>query len=121
MSDIIGTPIGDVLDGTVLDDLFDGLAGDDTMNGLEGDDTFLGDAGADAHFGGTGTDTVDYSAATSRVIVNLFTGVGAKGDAKGDSYDSIETIIGSDYGDRLLGDARIGVELYADLGTTSCA
>ena len=62
-------------------------------------------AGADYLTGQGGTDTVSYSGFSSAVTVNLATGSGSGADALGDTYASIESIIGSAYADTLTGDA----------------
>jgi Ca2+-binding RTX toxin-like protein len=77
----------------------DTIYGDDAANilmGLGGDDTFFGSAGADMMDGGAGTgDTVYYFASAGAITVNLLTGVGTGGDAAGDTYIGIESVIGS--------------------------
>ena len=86
--------------------------------GDEGNDTFKADTGADTINGGAGTDTVDYSANRaygtvrdyqsgqfSGVDVNLQTGLGAGGD----TYVSIENVIGSNYRDTIVGSTDANV------------
>ncbi|BBF93624.1 ExeM/NucH family extracellular endonuclease [Blastochloris tepida] len=85
------------------DILWDGT-GNDTLIGYDGNDYLIGGAGADVLVGGAGIDTAVFSTAGSGVTVNLATGRGSGGDAEGDTYDSIEQIIGSAYGDTLTGD-----------------
>jgi hypothetical protein len=70
-----------------------GGAGNDTLApGADGD--------ADVVDGGIGTDTVDYSDATAGVTVNLQAGTSG-GAATGDTYTSIESVIGSSFADTL--------------------
>jgi len=66
VANIVGTDLGDVLNGTAADDQITGLggndklygkAGNDQLYGGAGDDTLWGDAGADLMFGGVGNDT----------------------------------------------------------------
>ncbi|WP_210190400.1 calcium-binding protein [Ensifer aridi] len=64
-------------------------------------DTFIADANATDFNGGSGTDTIDYSTSTAAVQVNLTAGTGAGGDAEGDSYGSIEKVIGTAFSDTL--------------------
>ncbi|WP_057462811.1 VCBS domain-containing protein, partial [Pseudovibrio sp. POLY-S9] len=117
-----GYATGDILvsienvEGSKFDDV---LIGDDAANnlyGLNGEDYLEAGGGADvlnaygsgADYldGGSGMDTVRYYWARSGgVSVNLQDQVGLSGDAAGDTYVSIENIIGSNFGDdHLVGD-----------------
>ncbi|VDC32998.1 Hint domain-containing protein [Pseudogemmobacter humi] len=87
------------------DDLLDGGDGNDSLYGGNGNDTLIGGAGSDRLDGGAGIDTVDYSGSTSGVNVNLSTGSGSSGHAAGDTYVSIENVIGSAYNDTIVGTA----------------
>ncbi len=89
-------------------DLLDGGEGDDFLYGLAGNDTLRGGEGADVMDGGAGNDTADYSLATSGVTIDFALGRFG-GEALGDTFNSIENIIGSDYGDDLAGDNRANV------------
>ena len=84
------------------DDIY-GYGGDDSIFGLTGDDHIVGGAGADAINGGAGSDTASYWNSTAGIIASLTAGVGVGGDAEGDTYTSIENLIGSDYADALVG------------------
>ncbi|MFD0914909.1 tandem-95 repeat protein [Pseudahrensia aquimaris] len=98
-------------------DVIDGGDGDDAIFGGVGDDVITGGAGADAIDGGSGYDTLDFSQATAGVRVLLeasdagglegaqanSTAGGKTGDAAGDSYTSIENVIGSDFDDGIYG------------------
>ncbi len=68
-------------------------------------DTMAATAFADSYVGGDGADTVDYSAGTGLVIVDLGDGTGSDGLAEGDSFDGVENLIGTDFGDTLMGNA----------------
>ncbi len=103
-SDLMGTDNNDVLEGGVLDDILSGLGGADMLSGGYGDDILEGGGGADVLDGGEGNDTADYNNATNRVDVNLLSGGGSSNQAQGDTYISIENIIGSNLGDTLRGD-----------------
>jgi Ca2+-binding RTX toxin-like protein len=82
-----------------------GTNGMDLHQGHDGDDVFVSSWGADQIEGGEGLDTAYYYASTDSVTVNLATGLGSSGDAAGDSYSSIEYVIGSNTaGDALTGD-----------------
>lgn len=85
----------------------DTLIGDDNLNtlqGLDGNDVIEGRGGADNLEGGLGQDTVSYQHSPSGVTVNLATGIGAGGDARGDVITGFENILGSAYNDTLTGD-----------------
>ncbi|MEA2923154.1 MAG: hypothetical protein QOD25_276, partial [Alphaproteobacteria bacterium] len=85
-------------------DILRGLDGNDMLFGGSGNDTLEGGPGADTLIGGPGMDTADYSASAAAVSVNLFTGLGAGGDAQGDILGGIENIVGSAFNDTLTGD-----------------
>ena len=101
---LLGGDGNDIINGGDGVDTIFGQAGDDIMSGGGGNDFFFGGAGADSHDGGADFDTVNYLTATSGVIVNLDTG-GTGGDANGDSYISIERILGSGFDDVIIGSA----------------
>ncbi len=69
MAEIIGTAIGETLDGTNVADIIRGLGGDDIINGAEGDDTLEGDDGADTFTGGTGNDFINGGFGDADVVV----------------------------------------------------
>jgi trimeric autotransporter adhesin len=101
-----GDANGDVLSGienlvgSVFNDVLNGDAGNNTLDGAAGDDVLEGGAGADVLIGGSGRDTASYAGSAVGVQVNLITGVGLYGDAAGDTYSSVESLIGSDYYDQ---------------------
>ncbi|HXV24882.1 MAG TPA: hypothetical protein VED46_11540 [Alphaproteobacteria bacterium] len=102
---LIGSFNAETLDGHLGNDTLYGGASDDRLDGGLGNDTLFGGAGADALFGGEGIDIADYSASAG-VTVNLATGMGT-GGALGDTFASIEALIGSGTdGDVLVGDAN---------------
>ncbi|WP_029082612.1 calcium-binding protein, partial [Bradyrhizobium sp. th.b2] len=82
-----------------------GSAFNDTLIGDANSNNLRGGAGADSLDGGGGTDYADYGNAATAVVANLGNPGSNTGDAAGDSYTSIEGIIGSDFGDTLTGDA----------------
>ncbi len=82
----------------------DGLGGNDaatvniTVNEVvSADDTFVGTLTVEEFDGQDGIDTVDYSAATGRVTVNLLNGTGTHHEAAGDTYANIENVIGTNH------------------------
>jgi serralysin len=99
----------DTIKGNVAKNTLRGNAGNDKLYGLSGNDVLVGGTGKDALSGGTGTDTASYSTAKAGVRVDLLTKANNRGDAAGDSYSSIESILGSSYGDNLRGDGAANV------------
>jgi Ca2+-binding RTX toxin-like protein len=93
----------DLIQGFGGNDLLDGGDGVDTLNGGFGDDYLIGGAGADVLNGEGGVDTVAYLGAAAAIDVNLQTGIGLGGEAAGDTLISIESIIGTDFDDKLRG------------------
>ncbi len=127
---------GDTIAGDSLANVLAGGGGADFLNGLDGNDTLRGDAGADALVGGAGADsleggadndtlnggagadtinggagadTADYSAATARVAVRLWSNSGAEGDATGDTLSGVENVTGGGGGDTIAGDSFVNV------------
>jgi Ca2+-binding RTX toxin-like protein len=93
-----------LLDGVTFgDDQIYGYGGDDSIFGRAGDDIIDGGPGADALHGGPGSDTATYYLAAAGIIASLSAGVGVGGLAEGDTYFSIENLVGSDYADALVG------------------
>ncbi|WP_425410207.1 calcium-binding protein [Hyphococcus sp.] len=86
------------------DDLYDGVTGNDDINGDAGDDTLIGGAGADTLNGGADFDVASYATAAAGVSASLASG-GISGDAAGDSFVSIEGLIGTAFNDTLAGNA----------------
>jgi Ca2+-binding RTX toxin-like protein len=115
-----GDAQGDVLTsienlvGSDEDDILIGDKNDNVIDGGRGNDTLEGGAGADHFIGGSGTDTVDYSSSGEAVNINLLEGFGLGGDAQGDTYDGIESIIGSDHDDTIVGRNRSDTIIAGD-------
>lgn len=103
VENIIGTSYTDVITGDANANLLRGEGGNDTLNGGDGNDTLIGGGGADKLFGGGGTDTVSYAGATKGVVANLFAPGGNTNDATGDTYSSIDILIGTSFADVLTG------------------
>jgi Ca2+-binding RTX toxin-like protein len=127
IENVVGTQRGDIIIGSAADNILDGDGGDDTLFGGEGNDLLAGSAGDDTLYGGYGNDvfidnpadpgadhydggkdidTVSYGSYFSLpgqgVVVDLGTGIGG-GSAAGDTYTSIENVIGTIQGDVLIG------------------
>ena len=87
----------DTLYGGDGNDTILGGQGNDILDGGNGDDVLSGQAGIDIFRGGAGVDTVDYSDESPfQLLVNLETNVASGGTASGDTFYSIENLIGSD-------------------------
>lgn len=95
--------------GTNYNDTLVGDSGNNAINGATGNDTLIGGAGADKLIGGIGSDTASYATSTAGVTVNLLTPASNTGDAKGDTYDGIENILGTNYNDNLSGDSGANI------------
>ena len=98
-----GSSRDDVLTGDSSNDCLFGWDGNDRLSGLGGDDRLNGGAGSDLLNGGPGTDTADYLASSGGVTVNLSTGSASRGHAQGDTFQSIENVSGSAFGDHITG------------------
>lgn len=99
-----GANAADSLSGDSGDDTLNGYAGADTILGGSGDDLLIDHSGGDSYDGGSGRDTLDYSQTGSAgVTVNLDTGLGSSSHAAGDTYRSIEHVIGTASVDTLIG------------------
>ncbi|CUX34063.1 Hemolysin-type calcium-binding region (fragment) [Agrobacterium sp. NCPPB 925] len=77
---------------------------DNVLIGGRGNDMLIGGGGADRLIGGDGIDAVSYASSSTGVNINLATGAHT-GDAAGDSFESIEAIVGSEHDDTFIGDA----------------
>jgi Ca2+-binding RTX toxin-like protein len=109
MATINGTNATDNLGGTDHSDQIFGLGGNDTIVGYNGDDLLEGGKGADQLFGSLGLDTVSYRSSGAAVRVFLSLPQTSGGDAAGDQLFSIEGVIGSAFGDELVGDGQRNV------------
>ena len=90
----------------------------DTIMGNDADNVLNGGKGGDLFIGNGGQDTVTYATSDAGVYVDLganpsfpifgfgpvtYLGEGFGGDAEGDSFTSIEALIGSEFDDTLIG------------------
>jgi len=87
-------------------DTLRGGSGKDRLYGGTGDDVLHGGTGGDLLDGGSGKDTASYEGATRKVVASLKSSSKNTGDAKGDTYKSIENLTGSKYGDQLTGNDK---------------
>ncbi len=91
--------------GSDFNDKLSGDAGDNTLSGGKGRDTLQGGDGADHLDGGADRDTVSYAGSNAGVTADLDAGTGSGGAAEGDTYQSIEDVLGSAHDDTLIGDS----------------
>ena len=121
VENFLGSRFDDSLRGDDQQNLLSGFGGNDTLLGRGGDDTLLGGqgddilnggGGADVLNGGAGNDTASYFGSTSGVVADLANlaspAIAAVNlsEATGDSFVSIENLIGTDYDDSLRGNGR---------------
>jgi Ca2+-binding RTX toxin-like protein len=85
------------------------------LRGGDGNDTLIGDGGVNQLEGGAGADVLDgrdgldfarYFAADGAITASLANQAINTGDAAGDTYTSIEGLIGSNFDDTLIGDSN---------------
>jgi Ca2+-binding RTX toxin-like protein len=114
-NEIDGREGNDLLKGFGGADRLDGSFGNDTLLGGDGDDVMFGGVGADSLNGGTGNDSIEYVDAFNAVTVDLAQGKGFGSDAQGDTYQSIEIVFGSEFGDTLIGDVFANT-LFGEFG-----
>jgi Ca2+-binding RTX toxin-like protein len=106
-NDLFGGGGADVMTGATGADTLRGGDGDDRLSGGGGDDLLNGGLGDDTFDGGDGIDTAGYDGATSGVVVSLLKS-GAQ-DTKGAGTDTligIENVYGTEFKDKLIGDAN---------------
>jgi serralysin len=99
-----GSNFDDTLVGGSGNDFLFGGGGNDTLFGGTGNDTLFGGTGADHFDGGDGFDQANYSTATAAIRVDLSNLSSNLGEAAGDTFNSVEMISGSAFGDVIIGD-----------------
>lgn len=97
---LIGNSSNNTLSGRGGEDKLFGKDGNDSLFGGDGNDTLIGGNGADRLNGGSGNDRAKYE---TSVVVDLQNTGKNTGEARGDTYVSIEDLEGSHYGDQLYG------------------
>ena len=83
-----------------------GSAFNDVLTGDANNNTLVGGPGADVLDGGAGFDFAGYLNAAAGVTASLANPAINTGDAVGDTYISIEGLIGSSFNDTLVGDSN---------------
>jgi Ca2+-binding RTX toxin-like protein len=102
---VIGGSGFDIITGNTTDNILSGNAGNDTLNGDAGNDQIYGGIGADTINGGANFDYARYNQAAGAVYVRLDTNLGYSGEATGDRLSGIEGLVGTGFGDTLVGGA----------------
>ena len=92
--------VSDLLSG---DDTVLGSSGNDTILGFAGNDLLIGGGGDNLFGGGSGSDTVSYASAAAGLSARIENAGANTGEAAGDTYDSVENLIGSAFNDVLSG------------------
>ena len=92
-----------------VNNVLHGGGGNDTIDGNNGDDILEGGAGNDNVYGGGNTDTATYENAAAGVTVNISSGASNDGDGGSDTFNSIENVIGSQFGDTITGDGNANI------------
>ncbi|MDP5219937.1 M10 family metallopeptidase C-terminal domain-containing protein [Ruegeria sp. 2205SS24-7] len=103
---VFGGGGNDILYGSFGNDFLDGGTKNDTLYGGSGDDIFKSGFGADIFNGGTGRDKVIYQGHNDAMVIDLQGGRGLKGEACGDTYISIEDVVGGDKNDVIYGNDK---------------
>ncbi len=91
------------LKGTDFNDTLEGDGAVNSLIGHQGNDTLTGGAGGDTINGGGGTDTASYATSGAGIFATQNFGFLNTGDAAGDSFTSIENMLGSSFDDILGG------------------
>lgn len=87
-------------------DVLYGRGGNDRLSGGEGKDILIGGEGADELRGDGGMDFARYYDSAAAVTIDLAKGTGRGGSAEGDRFVGVESIDGSTFDDRLIGNGN---------------
>jgi Ca2+-binding RTX toxin-like protein len=93
-----------------------GRNGNDYLEGRGGDDILMGGAGADHMVGGEGVDTASYEGTAAAITVRLWNSTGTGGEAQGDTFSGIESVIGGVAADSLIGTDDVANTLRGGAG-----
>jgi len=108
----------DTLQGGTVGDILVGGTGDDQLSGGGNDDLLTGGAAADALIGGDGVDTAAYD---TLVRLDMAVPSRSSGDAKGDTFDSIERVLFRVGGSTYVGSTMDMIITSFGFGTTIIA
>ena len=115
-SGVNGNALANIINGSAGDNRIVAAAGNDTVNGHDGNDVFVivdpGHDGRDRYDGGAGSDTLDFSATSTPIDLDLRNGVSHFGS---DTIVGIENLIGGSGRDHLGGNAQAN-ELRGNAG-----
>ncbi|BCW88357.1 hypothetical protein sos41_14960 [Alphaproteobacteria bacterium SO-S41] len=100
---LVGDDGGNIVEGAAGNDYLFGGGGADQLFGGAGDDQLQGGRGADLMDGGDGSDIASFSEAAAGIVMFMLAPQAGTGEAEGDSYNSIESVTGSVFGDILGG------------------
>ena len=100
----LGGSGNDVLTGNSGNNALYGGGGNDNLYGGSGNDILRGAAGADRLVGGMGQDTASYAGSKSGINLDLSV-KGTLGEALGDTFNSIEGVVGTAFNDSISGNA----------------
>lgn len=109
---VIGSSGNDDILGFGGHDTLSGGAGNDYISAGGGQNSLEGGPGGDQLIGGNLLDTASYAGATSAVQVYADELNRNQGDAQGDTYSSIEKIVGSDFNDIIYWKVAAGSEAF---------
>jgi Ca2+-binding RTX toxin-like protein len=101
-----GGSANDYADGGSGNDNLRGGAGGDDLHGGDNDDNLNGGVGGDQLDGSSGFDYARYDDAGAAVTASLAASASNLGEALGDTYNSIEGLVGSNFADKLTGDGQ---------------
>ena len=104
-----GSYFNDVLRGDGNSNDILGAGGDDRLVGRGGDDFLAGGAGADRIDGGDGLDFAGYWESDVGLTVDLLDPAENTGEAQGDSYASVEGLLGTRFDDVLRGNGEANI------------
>ncbi|MFT4764214.1 MAG: hypothetical protein ACI9OH_001308 [Oleispira sp.] len=97
---LAGDQNSNTLNGLAQNDILSGRQGDDFLYGDDGDDLLIGGFGADVLDGGRGHDTVSYHDSDSGISIYIDNSLPSTGgSSEGDSFDSIEGIMATEFDD----------------------